>query len=151
MRRSRSERCENARALISEELDTELPEINGMALRAHLRECAACTAFARELAEMTELLRVAPLEQPTPFALPAPKAHRALRHPVRLAMASATVLAASAAVGAFVGRTTQQVPHVFSRQAAQTSVAATQEPYVEQHLLAMLARSHTRTGRLVAT
>ena len=147
-----SRSCQNARALISQELDQELSEIRRAALRAHLRECAACVELARELDAVTSLLRAAPLEQPPYSALVLAPARRGIRRPLRLVIAAAMAVAASTAAGALVGITTQRAHDAAPLLRAQAGgVAATQEPYLEQHLLAMLARAHPPTGRVVAT
>ena len=147
--------CDRARAWISESLDEELPELRRAALRAHLDECAGCSAFAADLGAVTSRLRAAPLVQPSrrvlmPETAPTTRGV-ALRRPRRIAVAAATAVAASAVLGAVLGQTTRQQSRPFLAASGSTGVAATQAPYLEQHLLAMLARVHYRRGRAIAT
>jgi hypothetical protein len=50
-----------------------------------------------------------------------------------------------------LGQTTQQQSQTRVTASSPAGVAATQAPYLEQHLLAMLARVHYRRGRAIAT
>lgn len=145
-----SEACQNARSLLSRGLDEPIPEIRRAALRVHLRECPNCVEFDRELGAITSALRDAPLERPRPFAVPSATVRRMPRRAVRFAAAAAIGVAASAALGAFVERTMQPVPRVISAP-VKLNVAATQEPYFEQQLLATLRRSDPPRGRVIAT
>ncbi|HKT44939.1 MAG TPA: zf-HC2 domain-containing protein, partial [Gaiellaceae bacterium] len=64
--------CQRAREAVSARLDGELSELGSARLSAHLRACAACAAYALEVAAVATRLRMAPLEQPSvPVALPA--------------------------------------------------------------------------------
>jgi anti-sigma factor RsiW len=146
-----SEVCRNARGLLSCQLDEPLPEIQRAALRAHLRACPNCDEFNRQLAAITSAVRGTPLEQPRVFPVPLAMVRRVPRHTLRLAAAAAMGVAASAALGAFVERTMQPpVPRVVSAPLL-LNVKATQEPYVEQHLLARLRRADPPRGRVIAT
>jgi len=145
-----SEACQNARGLLSRGLDEPIPEIRGAALRAHLRECPNCVEFGRELGAITSALRAAPLERPRPFPVPSAAVRRMPGRSVRLAAAAVVGVAATAALGAFVERTMQPVPRFIPAPAKQ-NFAATQEPYFEQHLLAMLRRPAPPRGRVIAT
>jgi predicted anti-sigma-YlaC factor YlaD len=145
-----SEVCRNARELLSWQLDEPVPEIQRAALRAHLRACPNCDEFSRQLGAITSALRGTPLEQPRAFSVPPARARRVPRHTFRVAVAAAMGIAASAALGAFVERTMQPVPTVVSAP-LQVNVKATQEPYVEQHLLARLRRADPPRGRVIAT
>jgi anti-sigma factor RsiW len=145
-----SEVCRNTRGLLSCQLDEPLPEIQRAALRAHLRACPNCDEFNRQLATITSALRGTPLEQPRAFPVPLAMVRRVPRHTLRFAAAAAMGIAASAALGAFVERTMQPVPRVISAP-LQLNVQATQEPYVEQHLLARLRRADLPRGRVIAT
>jgi predicted anti-sigma-YlaC factor YlaD len=144
-------RCPEIRALISQELDQELPETGQAAVRAHLRVCRDCARFAGAAAAATDLLRAAALEQPPPLVAtePVPVRRRSRAAMLALGAAAAASIAASAGLGAFLGRVTQSPPA--SGVGDHVSVAATQEPYLELHLLAMLDRSHPPTGRVIAT
>ena len=78
--------CETARKAVSLQLDGELSEVGSARLEAHLRECEACAAYARELAAIAMRLRSTPLEQP------------ALQFPLRRARPARMATAAAAAV-----------------------------------------------------
>jgi predicted anti-sigma-YlaC factor YlaD len=98
--------CENARKAASLQIDGELSEVGSARLEAHLRECEACAAYARELAAITMRMRSAPLEQPA-LQVPLRRAH-----PARMATAAgaaaavAAVLLVAAGVLGTGGRTT---------------------------------------------
>jgi predicted anti-sigma-YlaC factor YlaD len=49
------------RALVSAELDGELSDFESSLMRAHLGGCAACSAFERDAARFTDILREEPL------------------------------------------------------------------------------------------
>ena len=147
-----SDRCRDVRALVSQDLDQELSELHRTALRFHLQECPDCAAFAREAGSVASALRSAPLEQPSRLVLQIAGPEPAFRRRYRLGVAAAVTVAASAAFGAFFGVSTRHSPSASSAAAAaRTSLAATQEPYFEEHVLAMLARSHRPRGRIIAT
>ena len=81
--------CHRTRQHVSLRLDTELSELEEALLTAHLRRCAACSAFAVDLQVVTETLRAAPLAEPSVrFQLP--------RRPARLSVAFASSAAAAA-------------------------------------------------------
>jgi predicted anti-sigma-YlaC factor YlaD len=91
-------RCERVRSWISLELDNELSELEGVQLRAHLRECAACREFQAGADAFTARLREAPLEPlERPIALP--ERRRALL----LRPAQVGAAAAAAVVVAIIG------------------------------------------------
>lgn len=101
----------------------------------------------RSAAATTSKLREAALEQPSaPFVF-APAPRRVVR-----GVAAAGAVAASIAVAFAAGSLTARL-HAPSRQpTARTasSIAATQEPYVEHRLLVVLARRpETRKGRVL--
>jgi len=89
--------CERARAWASLQLDGELSQLEGALLDVHLRRCPACSAAVNESAAATQLLRAAPLEQPS-RPLVAPSERRPARaRPLALRLALAATLAALAA------------------------------------------------------
>jgi len=96
--------CMRAREAASALLDGELSELEAAQLHGHLRGCAECDAYAREIGTLTARLRASALEQP---ALPAFIAQR--RRPVlrpNVAAVAATVLLAtgsSFAIGHLLG------------------------------------------------
>lgn len=142
----RSPACERARVWVSQELDGELSELELAALRSHLADCPACGAFAVALRAQTGELRAAPQALPEPFRLP--QRRPALR-PLALA-ASVAAVAVAVGVGSLVGSLTRGAEQPLRLQAAGGGKTATQEPYVEQSLLAMLEHLHPPTGRTVA-
>jgi predicted anti-sigma-YlaC factor YlaD len=86
-----SRACESARERISLHLDGELFEFEELALNEHLARCAGCQAHAASLAEVSDRLRSAPLEQPE-FAVVLPHRPR-IRVPLRTAQAAAAAVA----------------------------------------------------------
>lgn len=54
--------CERAREQVSLSLDGELSQLEHRLLDAHLARCAACGAYAADVAAVTEQMRAAPLE-----------------------------------------------------------------------------------------
>jgi anti-sigma factor RsiW len=108
-----SAECERARLQVSIALDRELSEFEGASLRAHVAGCAACAAFAHELAALTTELRAAP---PVPLSasadsltwLPgveAPHPRRRRTHAVRVLQltAAAAAVAFAAGLGSLAG------------------------------------------------
>lgn len=55
--------CERAREQVSLSLDGELSQLERRLLDAHLARCAACSAYAVDVAAFTAEMRAAPLEQ----------------------------------------------------------------------------------------
>jgi anti-sigma factor RsiW len=150
--------CHDARTLVSQALDGEISEIREAALDAHLRACPECSCFARETGAFTSIVRAAPLE-PAPFVtlLREPgRSRRRSTRPLWIGIAAAMALAASLLAGTLLGRETR-APQQNARLSnlvqlrAPVTQSATQQPYLEQQLLAMLARSHSPTGRAIAT
>jgi hypothetical protein len=93
--------CHRTRQHVSLRLDTELSELEEALAAAHLRRCATCQAFAVDLEEITEVLRAAPLEEPSVrFQLP----HRPARFGVaRVGTVAAAAITAAIAVSGFAG------------------------------------------------
>ena len=86
--------CESARALASLALDVELSELERSALAAHLRRCADCARFQRDIAVVTDALRTAEHEAPAAR----PQVRRA-RRPGRLRRGALVASALAAACG----------------------------------------------------
>jgi hypothetical protein len=94
--------CERSREWASLRLDGELSELESALLDAHLRRCAACSAFAIDLEGATLQLRTAPLERlEQPITLPLRRSSRTVRA-VQLGAAAALV-AAAAGLGTVFG------------------------------------------------
>lgn len=131
--------CTRAHAAASSCLDGELSELGRARLELHLRDCAACRAYADELGAIAAALRTAPLERPR---LPVDVPRRRLAGLVRghaAAVAAVGLIAAVAGSSFAVGRslggeerkplaTATGVPDADARRA----------DWTEQHVLAML-------------
>jgi predicted anti-sigma-YlaC factor YlaD len=115
--------CERAREWVSLELDDELSELGAARLHRHLCRCSACESLSIGVNAATELLRDAPLEQPSiEVTLPRRRA------PIRRASLAAAVAAIVA--GALAG------------SLAPEPQAALRTPYFEHQLLV-----HVRDAR----
>jgi predicted anti-sigma-YlaC factor YlaD len=101
MRYLRAQRCERAREWASLELDGELSELEFRLLRDHLNGCAGCLRFASETAQLTAVVRAAPL-MTHHVRVVVPRARR--RVPLRaLQFAAAAALLAAVGVAGVVG------------------------------------------------
>jgi predicted anti-sigma-YlaC factor YlaD len=85
--------CHKTRERISLELDGELSPHESVLLERHLSHCSDCVRFADDVRHQTGLLRMAPLEQPPPFAVP--QWATARRFSVRVGAAVASTAAAA--------------------------------------------------------
>jgi predicted anti-sigma-YlaC factor YlaD len=94
--------CLEAREAVSARLDAELPELDAARLDTHLRTCAACQAFAADVALMTAQLRYTPLEPAPAGAFVAHR--RRLGGSMAAAAAAAVLLVAAAAPSYFAGK-----------------------------------------------
>lgn len=139
--------CERAREWVSLELDGELSELEHALLRAHLERCEPCAAAARHVRAFTAALRAAPLERPV--AVPAlPRRRRPAVRVLHVGAAAAAV-AAAVGLGSLAGSLSSSKPQRASLAAA---IAETQQPYLEQRLLALdrIHAEHGETGTTVA-
>jgi predicted anti-sigma-YlaC factor YlaD len=103
-----NEECSRVRELTSLELDGALSLFETAGLRRHLKACADCRAYARDVRQATALLRsTALVARPAPVTVPAAERGRARRGAVRVGSAAAVVasLAALAAGGLTTGGT----------------------------------------------
>jgi predicted anti-sigma-YlaC factor YlaD len=127
--------CTRARESISAQLDGELSELAAARLSAHLGECPACSAYARDLAAISSRLRRAPLERPSrEIVLPRrgglPAFHGAAAVAAAVAIAAGSLLALSQVVGS---------PHTSATTTATTpDVVGLEANVVDGHLLATL-------------
>ncbi len=147
--------CDSARANVSCRLDGELSELEARRLDDHLRDCAGCSAYARELRALADRLRTAPLKQPAIMVF-APARHRPLIR-LQTAMAAAVVVALAAgssfAVGGMIG-----IHGGSTATTVSTTVAAdflgVQADSNRQHILAMVPDLQPsfslRAGRVIA-
>ena len=125
--------CQRAREAVSARLDGELSEIGSARLSAHLRVCAACSAYALEVAAVATRLRMAPLEQPSvPVALPA----RRRRPGLQIAAAAAAVLIAAASSLA-LGHSLRSSNRPARTATQVVTSPSLQQDIVDQHILAM--------------
>ena len=95
--RLRPRRCDRAREAVSLRVDGKLSEFEDALLDAHLDRCAACSAFAHDVAGMTTTLRTAPLERlDHPVVISRPP-----RSPFRVVQvaAAAAVIVVAAGIG----------------------------------------------------
>src|SRR6266568_7531761 len=134
--------CERAREWVSLDLDGELSELEHALLHAHLECCDTCAAFARDVRSLTVLLRAAPAELPIPVALTAPRRQRSGVRVLQVVAAAAAV-AVAVGLGTIAGSLTSSSPSAASAAAA---IAATQQPYLEQRLLALDRLRSQREG-----
>jgi anti-sigma factor RsiW len=83
--------CERAREWGSLRLDGELSDFEQVLLDAHLRRCAGCSEYVREIGAITLTIRAADLEPlPRPITLPL---RRRIAYPTRGLQAGAAVAA----------------------------------------------------------
>jgi predicted anti-sigma-YlaC factor YlaD len=88
--RSSFDACENARELVSLQLDDELAELDRARLDGHLDRCPACRAFAADLGATASTLRGAPLE-PVRFRVSVPRRRLVSIRAMQAAAAAAAV------------------------------------------------------------
>jgi anti-sigma factor RsiW len=140
-----SAHCDRARLWASLAVDGEISELERASLAAHVAACPECAAYAAELGGLVTALRSAPAVEPG----------RSLfqRHPYRYTrvraiqvVASAAAVVAAVGLGHFAASLTSPGGGTPSRSA----IVATQEPYAEQSLLALLGRpAERRHGRML--
>ncbi len=68
--------CERTRAFVSRSVDGDISEFEHWKMRAHLRRCSECDAFAEQVRWFTEALRAAPLEPLTVTVATSFRRHR---------------------------------------------------------------------------
>jgi anti-sigma factor RsiW len=95
-RRFPSHACDRARAQISSRIDEELTELEDARLDQHLASCAACRAYAADVASVTQMVRAAPLEALEYPITIARRRRSALR---QFELAAAVALAAAIGIG----------------------------------------------------
>lgn len=125
--------CQWAREAVSARLDGELSEFGSARLAAHLRDCAACAAYAFEVSAISTRLRMAPLERPgIAVAMPSRR-----RPGLQIAAAAAAVLVAAASSLA-LGHALRSPSRAPARTATRSITSPTlQQDIVNQHILAM--------------
>ena len=121
--------CERAREWVSLELDDELSELGAARLHRHLCRCSACETLSIGVNAATELLRDAPLEEPSIEVIVV-----APRHRVSIRRASLAAAAAAIVAGGLAG------------SLAPEPQAALRTPYFEHQLLAHAREAHGSHG-----
>ncbi len=92
--------CRRRREQIALRLDGALSEVEAAGLDAHLAGCVECRRYGADLAATTQLLRIAPLEEPEfPFVLP--RDRRLHRLTVQAASVAAALVAVAGVSGVF--------------------------------------------------
>jgi predicted anti-sigma-YlaC factor YlaD len=131
--------CMQSREAASLRLDGELSELEAVRLGFHLRDCAPCRAYARELGAITMELRSAALEQPEVQVF---VAKRRSGPRIQVAAVAAVGLVAAVAGSSFaIGRVVGT--HGTTTTVTATGVAdaaAIRADFQQQHVLALLPR-----------
>ena len=95
--------CDELHALVSRRLDGGISQFEDALSAAHVRDCAACARYEREVTAFTQLLRESPLEPaPRHVGLPYGVRYRRPAHVVRGALATAAVAVAAVTIGGSV-------------------------------------------------
>lgn len=126
--------CMRAREGASARLDGALGELESVWLDGHLRRCAACSAFAGQVAVTAAVLRAAPLD-PAPAGLFV-RGRRRVAVPVA-AVAASIAIAVTAATSFFVG---QQLGERSSGRPIAATTAFASSTRLDPGLIAMLQR-----------
>jgi len=96
--------CDRIRGYISESLDGELSEMEGVRLESHLGHCDACNAYAVDARRAAQLIRATPLESMDfPIVLPSRRLAVARRMQVVAAAAAVVLMVGLSAVVGSVG------------------------------------------------
>ncbi len=120
-------------------LDEELSELEHRLLAAHVGGCAECAAYARGVRAATAALRATPAERPAKVVRPAFPRRSHVRA-IQVAAAAAAI-AAAVGLGSLAGTLTGRGGGPSAKALARVQ---TQQPYVEQKLLAMLRTAASR-------
>jgi predicted anti-sigma-YlaC factor YlaD len=133
--------CSRAREFVSCRLDGELSEVEAAGLDDHLRDCADCSAYARELHALATELRTAPLERPNITVFVATRRRPLVR--LQTVAAAAAVVAVAAGSSFAIGRAVGV--HDTSNGSTQRTLTADafslRTDSTRQHVLAMLSHS----------
>ncbi len=97
--------CDRTRGYVSASLDGELSQVEGARLETHLASCAACRAYAADVAESSRLLRETALEE-LDFPIVLPRRRLAVARKLQVAAAAAAI-AAAVGLSTVVGTTSQ--------------------------------------------
>ncbi len=128
--------CERTRGWLSLALDRELSDFERALMDAHLRCCAGCREFEREVGAVTAAVRTAPLVPlETPVSLP-PQRRRPVRT-VQVVAAAAAVLVA-AGVGSILGSVRGSAEEQTSQAAVVAAAAPASDPLLRDLRVAWL-------------
>ncbi|HWX09627.1 MAG TPA: zf-HC2 domain-containing protein [Gaiellaceae bacterium] len=140
--------CSRARESVSCRLDGELTELEAAGLDDHLRDCADCSAYARELQALATELRSAPLERPNITVFVATRRRPLVR--LQTAAAAAAVVAIAAGSSFVIGRAVGV--HGVAQPPSQATVTADafslRADSTRQHVLAMLSSQPEPAGEV---
>jgi predicted anti-sigma-YlaC factor YlaD len=130
--------CSRARESVSCRLDGELTEFEAARLDDHLRDCAECSAYARQLHALATELRAAPLERPYITVFVAARRRPLVRLQTVAAAAAVVVVAAgsSFAIGRAVG--VHGSPSHPALRTVTADAVSLRADSTRQHVLAML-------------
>jgi anti-sigma factor RsiW len=143
--------CSRARESVSCRLDGELSELEATRLDDHLRDCAECSAYARELHALSAELRAAPLEQPkiTVFM----PTRRRPRVRLQTAAAAAAIVAVVSGSSFAVGRALGPQAGPAATASSSSDMLGLRADVLNQHMLAMVRRlepgGELRFGRVI--
>ena len=142
--------CQEAREAVSARLDGELSELDAARLDVHLRQCAACQAFAADVVLLTARVRLTPLEPAPAGAFTARR--RRFGGSAAAVAAVAALLVAAAAPSFLAGKL--YADHASGHSAATTTVA--QAPAVglapngvDRGIVAVLLGQGAGSGRII--
>jgi predicted anti-sigma-YlaC factor YlaD len=133
--------CSRVRESVSCRLDGELSELEAARLDDHLRDCAECSAYARELHALATELRAAPLEQPRITVFVASRRRPLVR--LQTVAAAAAVVAVAAGSSFAIGRAVgvHDASHGPSQRTVTADAFSLRADSTRQHILAMLPRN----------
>ncbi|HEV7133522.1 MAG TPA: zf-HC2 domain-containing protein [Gaiellaceae bacterium] len=144
--------CSRARESVSARLDGELSELEAAGLDDHLRACAECSAFARELHALGSALRTASLEQPRIQVFATARRRPLVR--LQTAAAAAAIVAVAAGTSFAAGRLLGVHGTPPSAGGVPAEFLSVRADSTRQHVLALLPRlveeRQLRVGRDIA-
>jgi anti-sigma factor RsiW len=129
-----------ARESASAQLDGELSELEVTRLDAHLRDCAGCSAYAREIHGIARELRAAPLVRPRREVVMPPMLGVRGFHLRVAAVAAAVAVGAAGLSFALGGLVGNGGPGAAGASTSTADVASLRADSTQQHLLAMIRR-----------
>ncbi|HZR94285.1 MAG TPA: zf-HC2 domain-containing protein [Gaiellaceae bacterium] len=138
----------DAREAVSARLDDELSELDAARLDAHLRDCAACRAFAAEASAFTNVVRATPLE---PVSARAFVPRRRQFRGAAATAAAAAALVVAAVPSFFAGKLVAGHPESTAPTAAAAALRAkTPNAGIDPGIVAVLMGEAGASGRIFA-